>query len=184
MVQDDILAPYEPFCEEVISMRLKSLLICIVDACLFAGNQAVIAEPPQDRCALPPGLGHEIAKAYPRSKPVSVADLREDARKQYQKDFGARCPGLVKVDFYGDMKPTWALLLIADESTKRKPELVVAHQVGTAWDIRSLDKADGAVAVWREEAGKYEGMYEGKQIRAKNPVILISDYGSFTILYS
>jgi hypothetical protein len=57
-------------------------------------------------------------------------------------------------------------------------------QLGNTWDIRSLDTADGAVAVWRQGPGKYEGMYEGKLIRAKNPVILIADYGSFTILYA
>src|SRR5437899_9239075 len=47
-------------------------------------------------------------------------------------------------------KPTWALLLVAKEGPKQKPELVVAHQLGNAWDIRSLDTADGAVAVWSE----------------------------------
>jgi len=91
---------------------------------------------------------------------------------------------LVRVNFYGDGKPTWALLLVAKEGPKQKPELVVAHQLGNAWDIRSLDTADGAVAVWSEGPGKYEGTYEGKLIRAKNPAILIADYGSFTILYA
>src|SRR5207253_10848124 len=104
---------------------------------------------------------------------VTLADLDDYARKQYRKDFGTRCPGLVRVNFYGDGKPTWALLLVAKEGPKQKPELVVAHQQGNAWDIRSLDTADGAVAVWREGPGKYEGTYEGKLIRAKNPAILI-----------
>jgi len=91
---------------------------------------------------------------------------------------------LIRVNFYGDGRPTWALLLVAKEDPKQKPNLVVAHQLGSAWDIRLLDTADGAVAVWREAPGKYEGIYGGKQISAKNPVILISDYGSFTILYA
>src|SRR5437899_12926122 len=81
-------------------------------------------------------------------------------------------------------KPTWALLLVAKEGPKQKPELVVAHQLGNAWDIRSLDTADGAVAVWSEGPGKSEGTYEGKLIRAKNPAILIADYASFTIPYA
>ncbi len=76
------------------------------------------------------------------------------------------------------------LAFVAKEGPKQKPELVVAHQLGNAWDIRSLDTADGAVAVWSEGPGKYEGTYEGKLIRAKNPAILIADYGSFTILYA
>jgi hypothetical protein len=164
-------------------MRLKSAVIFFAGMCLFAATQ-VLAASPEDRCTLPPSLLDEISKTYPRARPVSLTDLDDHARKQYRKDFGTRCPGLVRVNFYGDGKPTWALLLVAKEGPKQKPELVVAHQLGNAWDIRSLDTADGAVAVWREGPGKYEGMYEGKLIRAKNPVILISDYGSFTILYA
>ncbi len=166
-------------------MRLKSVVIFFAGMCLFAANQ-VLAASPEDRCALPPSLADEISKKYPHARPVSLADLDDYARKQYRKDFGTRCPGLVRVNFYGDGKLTWALLLVAKEDPKQKPELVVAHQLGNAWDIRLLDTADGAVAVWRQAPGKYEGMYEGegKPIRAKNPVILISDYGSFIILYA
>lgn len=164
-------------------MRLKSVVIFFAGMCLFAANQ-VLAASPEDKCALPPGLRDEISKTRPRTRPISLADLDDYARKQYRKDFGTRCPGLVRVNFYGDGKPTWALLLVAKESPKEKPELVVAHQLANTWDIRSLDTADGAVAVWREGPGKYEGMNEGKPIRAKNPVILIGDYGSFTILYA
>ena len=40
---------------------------------------------------------------------------------------------MVRVNFYGDGKPTWALLLVAKEGPKQKPELVVAHQLGNAW---------------------------------------------------
>jgi hypothetical protein len=151
--------------------------------CLFAANQ-VLAASPEDRCALPPSLDDEISRTYLRARPVSLADLGDYARKQFRKDFGTRCPGLVRVNFYGDGKPTWALLLVAKEGPKQKPELVVAHQLGNVWDICSLEIAGGAVAVWREVPGKYEGMYAGKLIRAKNPVILISDYGSFTMLYA
>ena len=180
-----VFLPCASLCGEVISMRLKSVVIFFAGMCLFAANQ-VLAASPKDRCALPPSLRDEISKTYPRARPVSLADLDDYARKQYRKDFGTRCPGLVRVNFYGDGKPTWALLLVAKEGPKQKPELVVAHQLGNAWDIRSLDTADGAVAVWREGPGKYEGMYEGEPIpiRAKNPVILIGDYGSFTILYA
>jgi hypothetical protein len=164
-------------------MRLKSVVIFFAVMCLLAANQ-VLATSPQDRCALPSSLRDEISKTYLRSRPMALADLDDYARKQYRKDFGTRCPGFVRVNFYGDGKPTWALLLVAKEGPKQKPELVVAHQSGNAWDIRSLDIADGAVAVWREGPGKYESMYEAKPIRAKNPVILIGDYGSFTILYA
>jgi hypothetical protein len=165
-------------------MRLKSVLLCVVGLYSFAANQTTAAAQSKSECALPPGLSDEIANRYPGTHPASLADLGDYAQKLYRKDFGTRCPGLVRVNFYGDGKPTWALLLIAKERHEQKPELVVARQTGNAWDIRSLDKADGAVAVWREKPGKYEEVYGEKTIRATRPVILISDYGSFTILYA
>ena len=73
---------------------------------------------------------------------------------------------------------------------KGKPEAKTRAGCGPSTGERLgyslIGHADGAVAVWREGPGKYEGMYEeeGKPIRAKNPVILISDYGSFIILYA
>jgi hypothetical protein len=164
---------------------LKSILLCIVGLYLFAANQSAGTAQSKSECALPPSLSDAISSKYPGTHPASLADLGDDyTRKLYRKDFGTRCPGLVRVNFYGDGKPTWALLLIANERPKQKPELVVARQTGDAWDIRSLDKADGAVAVWREKPGKHEEIYGQKTIRATRPVILISDYGSFTILYS
>ena len=167
-------------------MRLKSLRTCVAIFCLLAFIQAVAAAPPPDRCVYPPGLRDEISKKYPGIHLVTLADLTEYNRKLYQKDHGTRCPGLVRVNFYGDAKPTWALVLISGEVGKRKTELVVAHQVGNDWEIRSLATSDGTPVVWRQGPGKYDGMYEeeGEPIRAKNPVIVLCWYGSSAILYA
>jgi hypothetical protein len=166
-------------------MRLKSLVPRVVAFCLFALIQPVTAAPPPDRCEYPPGLRDEIAKNYPGTHLVSLADLEEYDRKLYQKDHGTRYPGLVRVNFYGDGKPTWALVLIAGEVGKRKTELVLAHQVGNDWEFRSLETSDGTPVVWRERPGKYEGMYQEEiPIRAKNPVVVLCWYGSSAILYA
>src|SRR5713226_3722273 len=143
-----------------IGMRLKSVLICAVGLYLFAANQVVLAVPSQDRCALPAGLHDEITKKYPGASLVTLADLSEYNRKLFQKDHGTRCPGLVRVNFYGDGKPTWALVLIAGEGSKQKAELVMARRLGEDWDLRSLDTSDTAPlpVVWRQGPGKYEGM--------------------------
>ena len=165
-------------------MRLKSAVVFFAGMCLFAANQ-VLAASPKDRCALPPSLRDEISKTYPRARPVSLADLDDYARKQYRKDFGTRCPGLVRVNFYGDGKPTYALVLIAGENPKRRAQLVVAHQVGNDREIRSLETTDGTPVVWRQGPGKYDGMYEEEQqILARNPVIVFCGYGSWAILYA
>jgi len=153
--------------------------------CLFVFSQAVAAAPPADRCEYPSGLSDETSKKYAGTHLVTLADLTEYNRKLYQKDHGTRCPGLVRVNFYGDGKPTWALVLVAGEVGKRKTELVVAHQVGNDWEFRSLETSDGTPVVWRQGPGKYEAMYqEEKSIRAKNPVVVLCWYGSSAILYA
>jgi len=134
---------------------------------------------------LPQGLDSKVATRFPGTHLVSLADLDEYKKKLYKKDHASRCPGLVKVDFYGDAKPTWALVLISGENPKRKAELVVARQVDGDWEIRSLETTDGTPVVWREGPGKYEGLYEEeKTIHAPNPVIVFCGYGSWAIVYA
>jgi hypothetical protein len=143
-------------------MRLKSVLICAVGLYLFAVDHAVLAAPAKDSCDLPPGLREELSRKDPDTRPVTLADLEEYDRNLFQKDHGTRCPGLARVNFYGDGKPTWAVVLISGENPKRTAELVVARQAPEGWDIRSLDTADGTPVVWREGPGKYDDLY-GKE---------------------
>jgi hypothetical protein len=70
---------------------------------------------------------------------------------------------LVKVSFYGDGKPTWAVVLISRENPKRNAELVVARQADEGWETRSFDTTDGTPVVWREGPGKYQDLYGKKR---------------------
>lgn len=149
--------------------------------CWFAATRIAIAAP-VDRCTLPQELETKIATKFPGAHLVRLTDLND--YEEYKKDHGSRCPGLVNVDFYGDAKPTLALVLISGDNPKRKAELVVARQVNGDWDIRSLETTDGTPVVWREGPGKYEGLYKGgKTIHATNPVIVFCGYGSWAIVY-
>jgi len=166
-------------------MRLKSALMCAVSLYLFVLIPAVTAASSNERCGFPPGLRDEISKKYPRTRVVSLADLSKYKRKMFQKDHGARCPGLVKVNFYGDGKLTYALVLIAGENPKRRAELIVAHEVTGGWEIRSLDVTDGTPVVWRDGPGKYEGLYyEEKTIRAQWPVIVFCGLESWAVVFA
>jgi hypothetical protein len=165
-------------------MELKFVSICIVNVCLSVFAQAGVASPSDDRCPLPAGLHDEVSKTYPGTRVASLADLSQFRRKLFQKDHRGRCPGLVKVNFYGDGKPTWALVLIAGENPKRKAKLIVAHQIGEDWEIRLLDTAEGTPVVWREGPGKYEDMYEEKAIRTTTPVIVFCGLESWAVVYA
>jgi hypothetical protein len=166
-------------------VRLKSTAISAVGFFVFAFVQMVVAAPPVAICQLPKDLQREITTKYPGAKLVSFSDLREDHKTFFQKTHRNACPGLVKVDFYGDRKPTWAMVVIATAESKEETELVVAHQVGKDWQIAVLEMAGATVPVlWRLGPGKYRDVYGEKQIRAKWPVIVFGEYGSWIILYS
>lgn len=165
-------------------MRLKHVLVCVVGLYLFAANHAVYAALSKDSCDFPRGLKDELSKKYPDMRLVSLADLDEHDRKLYKKDHGIRCPGLARVNFYGDGKPTWAVVLIAGENPKRKAELVVARLGADGWEIRPLETTDGTPVVWREPPGKYEDLYGKKTIQAANPVIMFVGYESWAVVFA
>jgi hypothetical protein len=125
----------------------------------------------------------ETLKKFPDERVLSLADLDQHDRALFQKEHGVRCPGLVNVDFYGDGKPTLALVLIAGKVSKHNVELVVAHQIADGWAIRSLERTDGTAVVWREDPGIYRDVYGEKTIRATHPVIVFCGYESWAIVY-
>jgi hypothetical protein len=165
-------------------MRCRYLVAVFVFLAMLATPVQVLASPTTN-CILPDGLREEIATKYSGTHVLTLADLSDYNKKLFRKDHGARCPGLVRVNFYGDGKPAWALVLTAGEKSNRTVELIVARQVGGAWEVRSLEKTTGSAVVWRQAPGKYEGMYEEeKTIRATRPVIVLCGYGSWAILYA
>jgi hypothetical protein len=137
-------------------------------------------------CKLPAALQHDIAVRYPGAKLVTLSALDADDRGFFQKDHGEACPGLTKVDFYGDGKPTLALVLIEKSDTKEKAKLVVAHRVGGQWKTALLDTADGVPVpvVWSQPPGHYTDIYGKKEIRATKPVVVFTGYESWSILYA
>jgi hypothetical protein len=164
-------------------MRLRSVSVCV--AMFFALAIPVVqAAPPNDPCNLPRSLQEKISNEFPSARLVRMADLNEQGRRLFQRDHGGECPGVVKVNFYGDGKPTWAVVLISGENPKRKAELIVGHQVGDVWEIRSLEITDGTPAAWREGPGKYESLDGQKTIRATTQVIVLAGYGSWAVLYA
>ena len=161
-----------------------SLLLAIIPF-LVAYVPPVPAAPSNDACNLPQDLEQEIAGKYSGTNLVALPDLDGDDRRLFQKDHGNSCPGLVKVDFYGDGKPTLALVLISKEGVKEKAELVLAHQVGGAWKTVLLDSADSSVpVVWSQAPGEYQDVYGEKSVRATRPVIVFCGYDSWAILYA
>lgn len=160
-------------------LRLSALGLCFLSV-----NQVAADARQRNPCALPSSLQEEIIKKYPKTHLVTLADLGEYHQKLFRKDHGGQCPGLAKVDFYGDRKPTWAIVLISGENPGRKAQLVVAHQADETWETRLLDTTDGTPVVWRDHLGKYEGMSELNTIRANIPVIVFCGLEPWAVVYA
>ena len=168
-------------------MRLERALICALSFLLLGASPVAAGPKASDPCALPVGLHGQISRTY-RGRVVTMADLEDYGKKLFKKDHGNRCPGLAKVDFYGDGKPTWALVLITGENPKRKAQLVVAHQIGVSWETRLLETTDGTPVVWTKGPGKYResasfDSASDRTLRATNPVIVFCGLESWAIVY-
>lgn len=144
----------------------------------------VLAQSSANTCALPGDLQRVVATKYPGSSVVTESDLNEDDRQFFQKDHQGACPGLVKVDFYGDSKPTFALELISREGVGSKTKLIVARQIGIKWTLILLHEVGGnAPVVWSDKPGDYEGVW-GDKLHATHSVIVWQGYESWAVLYA
>ena len=163
-------------------MKLSSVSLLLL--CSFACANSVFATESTDECRLPAGLREEISKKFSHPKVMVLDDLSENDRNLFQKDHAGQCPGLVKMDFYGDGKPTWGLVIRTGEQTKRKAQLVIARKIADAWEVRPLETTDGTPVVWSQRPGKYKDVYGQKTLRAAHPVIVFCGYESWAILYA
>jgi hypothetical protein len=165
-------------------MRIRINLISVAILCFLAMGQPGFGAQPGTECSFPSGLQEEITKGFPATKLLRLTDLSAHDRKLFQKEHGNRCPGFVKINFYGDGKPTFALVLLSIETPKKTAELIVAKQIEGEWNIHLLEKTDGAPVVWSQGPGTYTDVYGQKTIHSANPVIVFCGYESWAILYA
>src|SRR5262249_35216173 len=158
------------------TVRVQSPLIIAIGISVLV-LPAFAAPSVQGKCELPSDLREAVSKEYPNARVVQFADLSEHDKELFQKDHGAdECPGLVKVDFYGDGRPTWGMVLISDTNTSN---VVVAHEVKN-WEFTAIEKAvTPSPVVWSEKPGKYDDLYGEKTIHATWPVIVVCEYESW-----
>jgi hypothetical protein len=163
-------------------MRLD-VTVLVVALCLLASIRA--AAQTTAPCSLPQALQREVADKYPGARIVTLKDLAEDDKSLFQKEHGNACPGLVNLNFYGDGKPTIALVLIVNTGTTVSAELVVAHELAQKWGTVLIEKAESSIpVVWSQGPGEYKDVYGEKEIRATDPVIVFCEYNAWAIVYA
>ena len=165
-------------------MKPKSTAIFVTALWLLALVQGAAAQSSNDACDLPKNLQSLVEGKYPGTKIVTLSDLNNDDKQLFEKEHAGACPGLAKVDFYGDGKPTFALALTTKSQTLPTTRLVLAHRAESNWEVTTLDKADGPVpVVWSDKPGEYKSVYQHK-IRVTRPVIVFCGYSSWAVLYA
>jgi hypothetical protein len=165
-------------------LRLKPTGILLNVFWLLSLVRGAAAQPLDDVCDLLNDLRSVVEGKYPETKIATLSDLNEDDRQLFQKEHADSCPGLAKVGFYGDGKPTFALEVTTKSHANPRTKLILAHQAGANWEVAILDNADGPVpVVWSDKPGEYKGVYQHK-IRATRPVIVFCGYSSWAVLYA
>lgn len=162
---------------------LRALLPAFI---LFMQPGIVVGANSDDACTIPSDLEKQIQRTYHTYRIVTLRYLEEYDRSLFQKDHKGSCPGLVSVDFYGDGKPTLALVLITKRDKQDDTQLIVAHETAKGWSVLPLDTGGGSdgPVVWSLRPGEYNDVYGNKTIRAKMPVIVFSKYEAWAILYA
>jgi len=163
-------------------MQLKTALLAMY---VLVSVRVAVAAPAADSCSLPQNLQLEVLNKYPGSRVVTVQDLAPDDRALFQKEHGNDCPGLTKIDFYGDGRPTLALVLIVGTGESVNAKLVVAHESAQKWKAVLIDTAKASIpVVWSQGPGKYEDVYGEKKIQATKPVSVFCEYNAWAIVFA
>jgi hypothetical protein len=168
-------------------MRLRSLGLGAALILLWVVEPNAAETISSSSCEPPVGLAASLSSRYPGAALVGLSDLDGYHRGLFVRDHGQRCPGLVSVDFRGNGKPTWALVLLEKEAAKRTARLLVATKVDEGWQVEQLQvaaEASPVPVVWREDPGKYVDFYGQKTLQAKHPAIVLCRYESWAILYA
>lgn len=102
-----------------------------------------------------------------------------------KKDSRHGCPGIAKVDFYGDGRTVYAIVI-------RKPrglgavveeKLLLAEKEDKHWKVTTLAENDSPGNVSQEPAGEYGDMYRTRSFRTKGDLIVYFGYESWAVGY-
>jgi hypothetical protein len=164
-------------------LSVSELIVCCL--LVWSPKLSTAAPPPDTPCKLPAGLEEQLSAKYGNADVVTLSALEEDDRAFYTKDHDGACPGVAHVDFFGDHKPTLALVLKINKDTQKDAKLIVAHLLGGNWQLSLLETThDGIPVVWSQPPGGYTDVYGTKELRANRPVIVFTRYESWSILYA
>ena len=103
-----------------------------------------------------------------------------------KKESGHGCPGIAKVDVYGDGRTVYAIVILTDRGFgwQKAGKLLLAKKNAHYWEVEVLDEGDGYPgSLWHESAGQYGDRYGEKTLRSKGEVIIYFGHESWERAY-
>jgi hypothetical protein len=101
-----------------------------------------------------------------------------------KKDSMRGCPGIVKVNFYGDGRTVYAVVIQQDHDNHRvEGKLLLASKQSQSWKVEVLDEGDGVGSIWHGPAEEFDDMYRGRTQVPKGDIIVYFGYESWARAY-
>ena len=171
------LSPLRPTLRALCKLLKKShkqgMIIGLVGVLLamsltLSALQDVEGAMPRSHCSemLPSALGKIISQRYPGFQVLT------------KKDSSHGCPGIAMIDFYGDGRIVYAVVIRRLREAERSEEgkLLLAEKENKNWKVTILDEGDGWGNVAYEPAGLYGDMYRTRSFETKGSLIVYFRY--------
>lgn len=125
------------------------------------------------------------SETLPSSLNQTIKQRYLDFQVLNKKDSRHGCPGIAKVDFYGDGRTVYAIVIqkLRGFGGAVEGKLLLAEKEEKHWKVTILNEGDYAGNVWHEPAGEYEDMYQTRSLRTKGDIIVYFSYQSWAVGY-
>jgi hypothetical protein len=157
---------------QIIGCLLTSLLFSIISFSTQA--HADVARRSHCSETIPTAVQKIIQQRYPGFHILTKKESRHG------------CPGIAKVDVYGDGRTVYAIVILTDRGSgwQKDGKLILAKKDAHHWEVEVLDEGDGYPgSLWHEPAGLYGDRYGGKTLKSKGDVIIYFGYESWERAY-
>ena len=155
---------------------MRDLLAGLLFVYLFGGFQSSADAAPRRHCSetIPTAVKKLIHERYP------------EFHIRTKKDSTHGCPGIVKVDFYGDGRAVYAVVIQKARDERgilQDGKLLLASKEGKGWKVEILDDEGDAGSLWHAPANEFVDMYGGRTVSAKGDIIVYFGYESWERAY-
>lgn len=152
--------------EQGLAIRLAGVLLVI--SLTFSVLQDAAGTTSRSHCSemLPSSLDKIISQRYLGFQVLT------------KKDSSHGCPGIAKIDFYGDGRIVYAAVIRRVRGTERSGEgkLLLAEKENKNWKVTILYEGDDWGNVAYEPAGLYGDMYRTRSFETKGDLIVYFRY--------